>query len=279
MVTASPLASTSKCAASSAASASRSTGSAASTPLDASSRLESSISPMSASSSAMLRAISALALGSVPGTRSIPRRMRASGVRNSCEQLASSIWCARTSFSMCSADSLKLFASAATSSRPSTLTRAARLPAPNCWTPVCSRAEARGDAAREGIGQQREHRRDAREQEPRVQAVQQESMPRMHDQVAAVGEPPVEGRARRASSASRYPRLAPASTLARAPPMFSDHASPARRTAPRPSSPDRPATRSSRARRRHRACLHRACVHARPVALSMPPMARRGGAK
>jgi hypothetical protein len=57
--------------------------------------------------------------------------MRVSGVRSSCEALASSILCERTSSSIALAERLKLAASAATSSLPSTFTRAARSPSPS----------------------------------------------------------------------------------------------------------------------------------------------------
>jgi hypothetical protein len=71
----------------------------------ASSRLASRISSMSWSSSPMLRVISSRAarrrLGSIS---SRPMRMRASGERSSCEALASSDLCERTSVSTRSAD-------------------------------------------------------------------------------------------------------------------------------------------------------------------------------
>jgi hypothetical protein len=74
---------------------------------------------MSASSSATLR-VSSPRIGpsGSAGMRSRPSRMRASGVRSSCEQLASSSLYDWTSSSIRSAERLKLRARAATSSRP-----------------------------------------------------------------------------------------------------------------------------------------------------------------
>ena len=68
---------------------------------------------------------------------------RASGERSSCEAFASSERCARTSVSIRSAERLKLAASAATSSRPCTGTRADRSPEPSASTPRCSRSSRR----------------------------------------------------------------------------------------------------------------------------------------
>ena len=58
-------------------------------------------------------------------------RMRDSGVLSSCEALASSSLCEPTRSSMRAAARLKLDASLATSSLPSTFTRAERSPAPS----------------------------------------------------------------------------------------------------------------------------------------------------
>ena len=69
--------------------------------------------------------------------------MRASGVRSSWLALASSRRCAVTSSSMRCAERLKLSASAATSSRPSTFTRAPRSPPPSRSTPARSRSSRR----------------------------------------------------------------------------------------------------------------------------------------
>ena len=69
--------------------------------------------------------------------------MRVSGVRSSCDALASSILCDLTSSSMRAAERLKLAASAAISSLPSTFTRDARSPSPSWSTPAFSRSSRR----------------------------------------------------------------------------------------------------------------------------------------
>ncbi len=70
-------------------------------------------------------------------------RMRASGERSSCEAFASSVLCAPTRPSMRSAERLKLAASAATSSLPSTFTRAVKSPLPSASTLERSRSRRR----------------------------------------------------------------------------------------------------------------------------------------
>ena len=99
----------------------------------ASSRLESRICSIEAVELGDILLQVRLALGvlALPASSSMPSRMRDNGVRNSCEVLASSILCAPTSSSMRAAARLKLAASRATSSLPSTLTRAPRSPAPS----------------------------------------------------------------------------------------------------------------------------------------------------
>ena len=89
--------------------------------------------------------------------------MRASGVRSSWLQLASSRRWAATSSSMRWAERLKLAASAATSSRPSTLTRAPRSPPPSCSTPSFSRSSRRPRPRTTGIGADRDGEREQRE--------------------------------------------------------------------------------------------------------------------
>ena len=69
--------------------------------------------------------------------------MRASGVRSSCEADASIVRCTETSDSIRSAARLKLLASAAISSQPSTSTLASRSPAPSASTRLCSRSSRR----------------------------------------------------------------------------------------------------------------------------------------
>ena len=70
-------------------------------------------------------------------------RMRASGVRNSWDADASSVRCTETSDSMRAAARLKLAASAATSSQPSTSTLAPRSPAPRASARFLSRSSRR----------------------------------------------------------------------------------------------------------------------------------------
>ena len=89
--------------------------------------------------------------GSVVADSASAMLMRVSGVRSSCEALASSILCERTSSSMRLAERLKLAASAATSSLPSTFTRAARSPSPSWSTPALRRSSRR--VSRRVIGQ------------------------------------------------------------------------------------------------------------------------------
>ena len=74
---------------------------------------------------------------------SIATRMRASGLRSSWDAEASNVRCTETSDSMRAAARLKLSASAATSSQPSTSTRALKSPAPSASTRVFSRSSRR----------------------------------------------------------------------------------------------------------------------------------------
>ena len=100
-----------------------------------------------------------------PHTARCPSRMRDSGVFSSCEALASSSRWAPTSSSMRAAAWLKLSASRATSSRPSTLTRAARLPAPERLDAGLQPLEPSGEAAHHGIGTDGHRERNAAEKE------------------------------------------------------------------------------------------------------------------
>ena len=129
-------------AASSATSASRSTLSRCRGSCGASRRLASSTSSTRASSSATLRSISRLSLSRCGGLASSSIEtaifMRASGERSSWLALASSERCDCTSASTRAAATLKLEATAATSSRPETATRWPRSPPPNCSTPRLS---------------------------------------------------------------------------------------------------------------------------------------------
>ena len=117
----------------------------------ASSLLASNISSINWSSSAMLRAISAVNAGDALGpSSSSPMRMRVSGERSSCEALANSDFCDASSdscdcTSVCTrcAAWLKRRARKATSSRPSSLTRADRSPSPQRCTPSCRRSRRR----------------------------------------------------------------------------------------------------------------------------------------
>ena len=124
---------------SSARRASRSTGSASPSDSGASSRAAVSSSSISSSSSAMSRSMLARRAGS-PSSSSIAIRIRVSGVRSSCDAPARMCRCAPTSRSMRSAARLKLSASRATSSRPSTSTRAESEPAPSSSTRACNRS-------------------------------------------------------------------------------------------------------------------------------------------
>ena len=157
-------------------------------PLDASSRLDSSISPMSASSSAILRASSAVTVrigaGHTLDAQADPRQRRAQFVRAVGEQQL-----VRTHQLF---DALRGFVEAPRERRHfvAALHLHARreVAGAELQHAGLQPREARGDAARDRIRQQREHHRDPRQQQPHVQTVQQECVPRMDDEVAAVLE-------------------------------------------------------------------------------------------
>ena len=135
--------------------------------------------------------------------------MRASGVRSSWLQLASSRRWAATSSSMRSAERLKLAASAATSSRPSTFTRAPRSPPPSCSTPSLQPLEPPAEPAHHGIGADRDGEREHSEA---AHDPQDRARPLAHlacHQPAAVGKLQGEGRAARAAppAVARAPRI------------------------------------------------------------------------
>ena len=113
----------------------------------ASRRLASSTSSTRPSSSATFLSISSFSAsrcaGLAPSSIETAIFMRASGERSSWLALASSERCAATSASMRAAATLKLAATAATSSAPETSTRWPSAPAPNCSTPRLSDSSRR----------------------------------------------------------------------------------------------------------------------------------------
>ena len=99
---------------------------------------------MRSSSSAMSRSTcSRRAASGRLASRVTAMRIRASGERSSCEAAASNVRWPPTSCSMRSAARLKLRASSATSSPPSTSTRVARSPAPSWSTRAWRRSRRR----------------------------------------------------------------------------------------------------------------------------------------
>ena len=114
--------------------------------------------------------------------------MRVSGVRSSCDALASSILCERTSSSMRLAERLKLRASAATSSLPSTFTRAARSPSPSWSTPALSRSSRRVSRRVDRPGADRDRDRDDEQRGQRPAAGPPRAARRAGHQEAAVAQ-------------------------------------------------------------------------------------------
>ena len=96
--------------------------------------------------------------------------MRDSGVRSSCEALASSMRWAPTSSSMRPAARLKLAASRATSSRPSTSTRADEIAGAERLDAGLQPLEPPRQAAHHRIGADRDRERDAAEEQHEADA-------------------------------------------------------------------------------------------------------------
>ena len=136
-----------------------------------------------------------------PPSSSIAMRMRASGERSSCEAFASRLRCASTSASIRSAARLKLRARSATSSRPSTGTRAARSPAPSASTLRLQALEPARDATHDRIRADRDGEREQpeREQQPADGA-------NGRDRAAAAGREPPAVRQLERPDAAAMPR-------------------------------------------------------------------------